>query len=94
MNEVAANRRVIITGPSGARREAWTLAPRGIHDRRVMIVLRPGEKGTTISRSWPSAGVLKAHVRLDRGYEVFVPTAELELARQPAGAPAHPEQVS
>ena len=85
MNEVAANRRVVITGPSGARREAWTLGPRGIHDRRVMIVLRPGEKGTTTNRSWPSAGVLKARVRLDRGYEVFVPTAELELARPPAG---------
>jgi hypothetical protein len=91
MNEVQGNRRVIVTEPSGAKLQAWTLAPRGIHARRVMIVLRQGEKGTTTSRSWPSAGVLKAHVRLDRGYEVFVPTAELELARKPASSPARHE---
>ena len=84
MKQASSNRRVaVISAPEG-RVEAWKLGPRGTRDRKVLISLQVGEKGRTVASSHPSAGVPKVWVRLDRGYEVLVPTAGVEYTRPTA----------
>jgi hypothetical protein len=84
MEQASSNRRVaVISAPEG-RVEVWKLGSRGVRFRKVLICLRAGERGRTVSSSHPSAGVPKVWVRLDRGYEVLVPTAGIEYTRPTA----------